>query len=774
MPAVAIFAGMVIKMGKRPLCLCLFALILWILAGRAADGILPDQKTDPVDPETVLAGNPEVLLSGQILSYKIRENSIQYILGQAVVSFENSLPSKKQSSNISTIKLKKVFCITTDPVSITPGKQAEVCGKLEKIESAGNPGQFDAASYYAVQGITYQIFAESIRETGGKEQKIRAVLYRIRQLCRERLMRSAGEKYGGTLSAVLLGEKSFLNPETKRGYEYGGVLHLLSISGMHVTMLGMCFYRLLLMLRIPEKGAAVMGVVAMAGYTVLTGNGVATMRACLMFSVMLVSRVLKRSYDLLSSLSVAAIFLLLRNPELLFYSGFQLSFAAVIAVGGVLPGLRSSREWSGVKNRRQKIIRGVLKALQADCVVTLFMLPLTMKYFYQIPVYGLVVNLILLPFFGMILGFGAAGCLFGILVERVGKFLLSPAVFLLRIYDLVLESVRHLPGSIYITGVPESWQICVFYLGVLGMMVYWKKRKNRLREQKRIYRWEDGVQVVVIIFITGVLFLRPGTSLSVTVLDVGQGDCIAVRTENGNAYLIDGGSSSVKQVGEYRILPYLRYSGINCLEAVVITHPDQDHINGIQELLNLIAENQTPMQIKRLFMPVWMKNTEEGEVMSKLARRAGARYSYLQKGDHITDGSCHMDILHPDHKDYTEEKNAGSVTIRIWNQSFSGLLTGDLEGKTEVEAVREAESCMFLKAGHHGSAGSTSEAFLDTVKPQICFISCGKNNRYGHPHREMLQRLEKREIRWKSTVSCGALQIYEKNGKIRVRQWRPG
>ena len=219
------------------------------------------------------------------------------------------------------------------------------------------------------------------------------------------------------------------------------------------------------------------------------------------------------------------------------------------------------------------------------------------------------------------------------------------------------------------------------------------------------------------------------------------GDSLVV--ESGRFVMLnDGGSSSASAIGEKRILPYLKQRGIAALDAVVVTHPDADHTNGILELLELIGEQKTALRIRHLFLPVWMKGSEKENPFILAAQKAGIMVEYLKKGDEIRAGELTVSVLHPGAgEDYTGEENAGSVVLQLSCGACRALLTGDLEGSGEEEVLGAAERCQILKVAHHGSRNSTSEAFLNRIQPQISLISCAWPGRYGHPHRELLERL---------------------------------
>lgn len=686
------------------------------------------------------------------------------------------------------------------------GSHIRVQGCLEDIELPGNPGQFDSASYYAARGIFYSVWAEQLwiseQREGFSEQA-----EQLRQKMVRNLEEMLPKRHAGILAAMLLGDKSSLDPDTKLNYEAGSLLHMISISGLHLMLLGMGLYGSLRRLRMPEAASAIAAGAVMAFYCWVTGSQAATLRALVMFYVILGAKVTGRSYDSLSSMSLSFILLLAENRCYLFYSGFQLSFAAVVGAGVIYPVWRDiMRGEYPIRTKWQKGKLFLKDHILACMAITFTTLPLTCYYFYQIPLFGLLTNLLILPIMPMVLIPGAAGTAVGLFHITVGKLLLLPAWTLLEICDMVLKVIRAVPGAVYICGQPEIWQIFVYYL--LLAAVTWrmkrilekkveegvciKREEMRDRRRRKVEGISEnsklikGVKIitdsrggVVLLMIAAVFLLmwRKPVALSITALDVGQGDSIVLRS-GAEAYLIDGGSSSEKQVGTYRILPYLKSQGIRRLAGIIVTHPDEDHINGILELLEQAAAKQTGIRIERLFLPVWMRASEEEQQFLEVSEKAGIPVFYLQRGDQIQQEELRIQVLHPDEKDYCEVPNSGSVTLGVHYRAFDALLTGDLEGDgekkvlEEMEAYKESKGYEYLKVAHHGSKNSTMEEFLEVIQPQIAVISCGENNTYGHPHQETLNRLKKQKTEIYDTPADGAVTVSVDGDLLKVRRWK--
>ena len=312
----------------------------------------------------------------------------------------------------------------------------------------------------------------------------------------------------------------------------------------------------------------------------------------------------------------------------------------------------------------------------------------------------------------------------------------------------------------------DIYQRTGFYYDVQLMPDGAKRKGAQARRRERM------LFGITMFFACVLLFYRPRETFSITALDVGQGDSLVV--ESGRFVMLnDGGSSSASAIGEKRILPYLKQRGIAALDAVVITHPDADHTNGILELLELIGEQKTALRIRHLFLPVWMKGSEKENPFILAAQKAGIMVEYLKKGDEIRAGELTVSVLHPGAgEDYTGEENAGSVVLQLSCGACRALLTGDLEGSGEEEVLGAAERCQILKVAHHGSRNSTSEAFLNRIQPQISLISCAWPGRYGHPHRELLERLRACKSHIYGTPVDGAVTVQLKRDRLAVHGYR--
>lgn len=749
-------------------------------------------------------------------------------------------------------------------------------GTLKNFQQPTNPGQFNAPFYYQILRISFRLNQAEIQVKSDRFYKIAEGLYQLRRKAGSKVDALLPEQEASVMKTMLLGEKGILDEEIKGLYQRNGIAHILAISGLHISMIGMGLYQLLRRAGLKIKLSAILASMIIVLYGMMTGFAVSAIRAIAMFLLQMLAQILGRTYDRITALAVAAVLVLVEQPLYLFHSGFQFSFLCVLGISLILPVLGNVR-------KGKKLFEGV--ALMA---VTL---PVYLGVFYQIPVYSMFLNFIVLPMMSILMGAG--------IVMILAAFLCTPLAIpaawlitgILMVYERLGLFTEQLPHHYWTPGCPAKWQLAVYVavliiIAALGrtkrkavlyqrdcihkdcihrrggcakeilqedppcheVLQYEKSQYERSQhgmaqynipryevsqyeipqyemQNKRIRRiachggkWISTYGIPVGIcwgfLLLGVVILtwRFRPELQVTFLDVGQGDCIFLQTENGDSYLTDGGSSSVSKVGKYRMIPFLKYQGASQIKAVFVSHADSDHYNGIAELLEQ-AELEGIRVENLVLTDIADECRSEGyEELVELAGQNGITVQLLHEGQQLQDGELLFQCLHPSKGYRAEDLNETSMVLFVTYREFSMLLTGDVQGAGEEHLTQELQDwkepgvtqmqdvirisgeeesmeeesiederiegqieekrpqnkmganhteteLTILKVAHHGSKNSTSEEFLKAANPKLAIISCGEGNRYGHPHEETLERLEKVDIPWFCTKDYGAITV---------------
>ena len=783
----------------------------------------------------------EVFLEGKIVNKQYKESSYGAywqvtlknvrVLQKSKINMitekerqEEGLKKKKEDACIEKLEGKYLCQISSvDRTEFKIGQSLLLEGKYAAWEEPGGPGQFDSGKYYCSMGILGQFKKCKVIKQGNTFSKIREKMWQLRREVCTFLILELGEKDGPMICAMLLGEKSGLIEEQKNLYQRNGISHILAISGLHLTLLGMGVFRVLKVILGSDRKASVAVIIIMSSYCIFTGNSISTIRATIMFVLSFIAKIVGRSYDSLSALGIAAILQLFMNPYVLNNSGFLLSFLAVIGVTFIAPGLQ---EMLGAK-------RKFTKSLCISLAASITTLPVLLWNYGTYPWYSVFLNLFILPLMSVILFFAVIlvmlyflmkSPMLGMVMEWIGiigegiigkeikiiedvlKVVGWGTKLILEYFEVccnVFEKVMYQDAYI---GAPSVFQI-ILYICLIALAI------------SKVLQYSSLGRKMILMSAISILTLNLNLGAEVTMLDVGQGDGVVIRNDNGNIYISDCGSSSVSQVGKYRLLPFLKHKGYGKIKGIFVSHLDEDHISGIVELLE-IAKNEK-IKIEYIFLSQSLLGTEKDEEklaeLQNLAQQNGTEVVYLTQSDIIVDGNMEFLCLYPEagkgmriaKKDKqsrnedsefarrgSENRNNQSLVLLLKYKDFDMLLTGDVEKEGELviteyidrmgtasafertvkdsltEGIQAVSGGIdVLKVAHHGSSGSTCEEFLKKINPKLSLISCGKNNSYGHPHEETLRRLEAVESKVLSTIESGAITL-KIGRKIKVYEFK--
>lgn len=706
--------------------------------------------------ESFLNEGETVYLQGTLTGKE--EKNGQYLYQLSFCQIRQCLLTGNKMDNLTK---KKCFCGTvqvsmeSDAYSI--GENLIIQGKFSLWKRARNEGNFDAESFYRAKGIEFQISNPKVVASYGEACQWKEKLYQWKKQIKRVFKEQLPKREGGILTTMVLGDKSLLEEDVKEAYQMVGISHILAISGLHVSMIGMMVFQLLRRLRMGYCGAGIVSAILLISYGEMVGFGSSVFRAVCMFLLLVTAQAAGRSYDSLNALGFAALCLLFKNPGVLFYAGFQFSFGAVLGVvllGRVVKENTNGHPWI------EKILTGV--------AIQLATLPIVAWYYYEIPVYAVAVNLVVLPVMGVVLLCGIAGGLVGLHFPGVAHYLFFPCRWILSGYEKICDVVQKLPEPVLITGCPAIWKLLVYY-GVLFLFIYWCYKRRKRKKEQRVPFLKMAVLVMAGTALLLFLFIPVQKDFELDVLDVGQGDGIFLRTESGNTLFVDGGSTDVSKVGTYRIEPFLKYHGVRRIDCWAVSHTDYDHISGLQEIL------ETDFPIGCLLFAKGIERDETYEKLVQQAAKRGTEIAFMEQGEVLYLGSAKIRALSPG-VDTEGDKNGKSLVLLYEETDFRGIFTGDigLEQEKQIMEQQKLEKVDFYKAAHHGSKYSNSEEFLSVLSPTVAVVSCGENNRYGHPGEKAITHMKKAGSRIFYTMEGGQITIVKGKGSIGVDEYADG
>lgn len=655
-----------------------------------------------------------------------------------------------------------IYANDADNIHIGNNIKAEV--SYIEFEGARNEGCFDDRQYYHSVGISGRFFSDKVHITDRSVLVLKQKMYELKVMVRGILQNTYNEEKSSVYSAMLLGDKSSMADGIKELYKDAGIFHLYCISGTHMAILGMGIYGLFRRrFKFILSGTGAVCVIIL--YGAFTGMGISVMRAVIMISIRIAADMFGRTYDMISSLSLAAVMIMLFNPCAILNSGFAMSFAAVASICTIIPAVEKIYT---VKDR-------FIKSILYSAGISIGMLPVMAYYYSEISVYGVFVNLIVIPFVGYILFSGVASIVFSFINISAGMFFAGLGNYLLDFYNYLCNVIMGLPMAVYVTGKPDVWRIAIFYsvlMAVLFLALKYLDFEREFWEQNWYIRYgktASGIFVIVTIIL--ILIYKPCKGICVKYIDVGQGDSTFIQTDKNVEYLIDAGSSDVSDAGKYRILPVLKASGVNSLDYLIVTHTDNDHINGIETLIN--EKSGSKSFAKTLVLPDINDRDNDYIKLERTARNNNVSVEYISAGKGWRGKNYEFTCLYP-YKDSTApDKNELSVVMKLKIKNTSFMFMGDLGKEGEKELIRKGGlvRCNVLKAGHHGSKNSGSEEFLHIVKPALSIISCGADNSYGHPHIQAVNGLKSIGSRIYRTDYNGEITVYTDKNSVKVESY---
>lgn len=479
-------------MKNRPL-LSVCLMVLCIIASMVVWGrerFIKELRPSPI--ERYAAEGDNITICGKIYRQEQKENCRMIYLK------ENSI-----YSNSKKFQESKIIIYTNSGQKLHIGNQLKVCGKVSFYEEARNPGNFDQKFYYQKQGIHGKVRSDDIQITDYKRNKLKDRLEKFRMNWQKMLQREMGERDGSALAAILLGEKSGMDQEMKELYQVNGIGHILAISGLHLSFAGLGVYRIARRMTGSYKAGGITGGILLCLYVMMIGMTVSVIRAWVMFVFRIGADITGRHYDMPTALAASAVLTVGIHPLYLYDGGFWLSFGAVFAVCTVIPVLENEMR---------------CKSLCAGLGINVLLWPVILYNFFEIPVYSILLNLIILPLMSVVLTCGMIGSFIKMAGWIPGKWILWICRCILWVYDKCCVFTIKLPMARWVAGRPDKRRIFIYYLVLMTVILILKFKRNG---KKYI--------ISITLYTVGFLILISGpwvrTGAEVTMLDVGHGGC---------------------------------------------------------------------------------------------------------------------------------------------------------------------------------------------------------------------------------------------------------
>ncbi|MBP8718580.1 MAG: DNA internalization-related competence protein ComEC/Rec2, partial [Candidatus Atribacteria bacterium] len=671
---------------------------------------------------------------------------------QEVILDTQLFQGQKESYHISGKVLLRIY---GEGLSLQYGDMVKAKVLLQEPKLTGNFGEFDYREYLARQKIflTDSINIEQLKVIGvNKKFSISSFLYNIKESITKKIEIIYHYPHSELIKAIITGDKTEVPQKWELLFQDAGVMHILAISGLHVGIIASTLFFILKFIPIigqKNNLRYLTIIIFLMGYAAMTGFRPSVSRATLMFLTLLLATYFNRPYHIYNSLYLSALLILFYQPLFLYDAGFLLSFTVTFFIIYLFPIL---------EGKLTILPYYISKPLAVSLAAWFGMAPLSAYFFYKISYIAILSNLIIVPLLSIILIMG--------LISIILSFVFLPLAGVLALLNQFLISL--LVGTTnFLTSLPFAYQfvgksgitLTLYYYFIIMLFFYGLHCWSQLNliTKKRIF-WTITSSGFIVLFMQ---IISPLNSLSVHFLNVGYGDSILIKTPQEKHILIDGGGTPFHDfdVGENIVLPYLRRLGINHIDLIFLTHPDIDHLEG---LIPILKEMKVDMVIDS---GINCQQDTYLNFLSLIQEDEEISYYQARAGDVIKlSPDLQLVVLNPlNRKDYGQESNFNnrSIVLKLYYKNISFLFTGDIEEKAEMNLLSWDSFLQsdILKVAHHGSNTSTTDLFLNQVKPEVAIISVGTNN-FDHPNAEVIRKLE---------ASCQKVLRTDLNGTVLIR-----
>ena len=703
------------------------------------------------------------VLTGKVISIGKSTNSNYYIvdncssdfykLGRARLYFGDELKSDVKIGNL--IKSNASFIMINEPM---------------------NEGEFNQKNYYRSNGISFIAYAKDVEVVNDKYDRLRQKIYEIKLVIKDQIKKIFNKKDAGLFIGMLTGDRTEISKDQKIMFQENGIAHIIAISGLHLSILGLLLFAFLRKFLSLSTAAGIVSVFIFL-YGIFIDASATSLRAITMLYVRFMSLAIGRTYDSKNTLYIIGFIFLLLHPYLLFNAGFQFSYLAIFALN------------TEVKIEGKKDFK-----IPAVVTLNVFLFPVTIYHYFTYPLYSILLNLIVIPLMPFVLGFGILGLALSFIYLPLGRLSANIVHIIFVVYDKFCLLIDKLPYNLLWLGRPNLYEILYYFVAVF-LIIYalttlyktQKRSKQRIPvdnmredsysaplqsdlEDGQIFKYRllniSRVVICVILLVLTILSIgiRKKNDLRMTFVSIGQGDSILVESKD-TILTIDGGSTSNTSNGEYLLSPHMKSRAMNHIDYAFITHADSDHTNGILYLL----ENENDLAIYNLVMPINAIGDKKFNNLRLAAINRGTKITYMEEKDTLKiKENLNIKVLSPDRASLSSKKmdaNEMSLTFRLDYNDHSCLFTGDIGNRMMNRMIHddfdiENMDVDILKVPHHGSKNSNVKEFFNIVSPKYAVVSYGKNNNYGHPNAETINSILETGAKVLKTGESGQIDIY--------------
>ena len=710
---------------------------------------------------------------GRVMSVSVKDEKVRFIIrnsekGPARILVTLDEKAAQRSAENAGTGTAEAF-VRSGAYGYT-GEMIEARGEYTEIPSADDPGCFDYKLYMKSKGVTIRFKAYILEVTDmevSPATKVRRYLYGAR----ESFISRFDPDTQGFIRGVIFGDKSEIDEDLLEEFNNNSTGHILAVSGLHMGFL----YGLLRFLTARRRTlpVSILITAVILLYGEMTMWSPATVRACIVMTISLCASHLRRCSDLLTSVSLAALMILVFQPYQLFNSGFQLSFLALCGITFLTHPLST-------------VTGDTIAVMLAVQIGTI---PVIAYSYCSINPLSILINVPVIMLASVLVPL----CILLLMMQASILSVPAAGIELAELISYAVMKVNHIlsfGGSFSVrTAGPGAAFIIVIYMIVFGLSSEWTRVMLLRKDAKAVLK-----QGILLLMPLAMLFSCLYDTLSddeIIFAAVGQGDCVHIRAE-GHDVLIDGGGQAAYEkhsnndgsgsnddegynVGKSILMPYLMHSGADAVDIALVTHLHADHYKGIEELSEVFP-------VGAIGIPVDYRSTDHGSPEDQNARSElpfdPAKIYYIEPDTEIDiTEDVIIDVIWPvgvsDDPIAADDPNEHNTVYMIRYKDIKIMVTGDLLEEDELDMVdyyagTDTLKCDILKVAHHGSKSSSAEAFLDAAKPRLAVIQCGRNNFYGHPHKQTLERLEQRGIPVFRTDLSGAVGIDIRGSRLSV------